>query len=211
MSTMNEFANGRKRTNCFTVKNIVSNKVIRIFTYPINPGDTRDLLTIPGVAEADIRSSLLKGELLRKLLAKEITVVCSDIDLLQFNDEQKAFLQESGIMEGLEVGQDQLADDINLDLNKLLFYVNEGPVEGFSIGYKEIIGQPFPTNVTWYSDPLNTKKIVEKIIIRNPIKMPTSITWNLFDSDGTTIIKSLTDSITYTSNVFETSRVRVIL
>lgn len=207
MSTMNEFANYKKRTTCFTVKNIVQNKIVRIFTYPINPGETRDLLTIPGVAEADIRSSLLKGELLRKLLAKEIVVVCSDIDLLQFNDEQKAFLQESGIIEGLEVAP----TTSDLDLKKLLFYVNEGPVEGFSVGYKEIIGQPFPTNVTWYSDALNTKKIVEKIIIRNPIQMPTSTTWHLYDLDGTTIIKSLTDSITYTNNVFETSRVRVIL
>lgn len=207
MSTMNEFANYKKRTTCFTVKNIVQNKTVRIFTYPISPGETRDLLTIPGVAEADIRSSLLKGELLRKLLAKEIIVVCSDIDLLQFNDEQKAFLQESGIIEGLEVAP----TSSDLDLKKLLFYVNEGPVEGFSAGYKEIIGQPFPTNVTWYSDALNTKKIVEKIIIRNPIQMPTSTTWHLFDLDGTTIIKSLTDSITYTNNVFETSRVRVIL
>jgi hypothetical protein len=208
---MNEFANEKKRTNCFIVKNIVHNKVIRIFTYPISPGESRDLLTIPGVAEADIRSSLLKGELLRKLRAKEIVVTCSDIDLLQFNDEQKAFLQESGIVKGLEIDPEQLSFTIDDDLNKLLYYVNEGPVEGFSIGYKAVVGQPFPTSVVWYQDFGNTLKIVEKLIFRNLIKMPTSITWNLYDADGTTIIKSLTDFISYTNNVFETSRARVII
>src|SRR5574338_1584724 len=50
-------------------------KVIFIFHYPINPGETRDLLAIPGVQEADIRASLLKGELRHKFL-------CGDIELV---------------------------------------------------------------------------------------------------------------------------------
>lgn len=67
------------------------------------PGETRDLLAIPGVSEADIRASLLKGEIRHKILAEDITVICSDIDLLQFNDDQKLFLQQAGIIKGLEV------------------------------------------------------------------------------------------------------------
>ena len=91
----------------FIVKNITKQKRVRVFQYPIMPGFTRDLLAIPGISEADIRHSLLKGEVLAKLIDKEIIVVDSDIDLLQFNDEQKQFLKNSGIMKGLEVTIDQ--------------------------------------------------------------------------------------------------------
>lgn len=113
MSGMDEFAPYLKKHGCFTVLNIShikgpygqkgEKKIIKIFNYPILPGETRDLLQIPGVAEADIRASLLKGELRHKILAEDIQVVCSDIDLLQFNSDQKQFLQNAGIMKGLEV------------------------------------------------------------------------------------------------------------
>lgn len=90
---------------CFVVMNIVtnSNKTIQIFNYPIPRGFLRDIIKIPGISEADIRASLLKGTLRNKLIAGEIRVVCSDIDLLQFNAEQKAFLQAGGVINGLEV------------------------------------------------------------------------------------------------------------
>jgi hypothetical protein len=94
-----------KQHGCFVVRNITPDrhKTIKIFNYPINFNQTRDLLQIPGISEADIRASLLKGELNHKLRAKDIIVECSDIDLLQFNDDQKLFLQEAGIIKGLEV------------------------------------------------------------------------------------------------------------
>jgi len=90
---------------CFIVQNIItdSNKTIRIFDYPIPVGTSRDLLRIPGVSESSIRASLLKGTLRNKLIAKEIKVICSDIDLLQFNNTQKQFLLNGGIVNGLEV------------------------------------------------------------------------------------------------------------
>lgn len=102
---MDEFAPYLKKNGCFIVRNVTPdrNKTIRIFNYPILFNTTRDLLQIPGVAEADIRASLLKGELRHKILAKDITVECSDIDLLQFNDDQKQFLLDAGIIKGLEV------------------------------------------------------------------------------------------------------------
>lgn len=107
---MNSFAPWSQNPECFIVQNITSNpgKVIRIFNYPINQGSTRDLLRIPGVAEGDIRSSLLKGELNHKLRAGEIMVLCSDIDLLQFNNIQKAFLESAGVVNGLSVSGGQL-------------------------------------------------------------------------------------------------------
>lgn len=107
---MDEFAPYLKINGCFIVQNISTQiKTIKIFNYPINYMGTRDILQIPGVAEADIRASLLKGELQHKLRAKDITVICSDIDLLQFNKAQKMFLQSGGIVNGLDVTSDQLS------------------------------------------------------------------------------------------------------
>lgn len=83
-------------------------KTISIFHYPINAGDTRDLLKIPGVQEADIRASLLKGEIRHKFLCGDIALVESNIDLLQFDDDQKKFLFDFGFSTGVEIGYDQL-------------------------------------------------------------------------------------------------------
>jgi hypothetical protein len=102
---MNDFAPHLPNYGNFTVTNIApSRKTIKIFLYPIPFGQSRNLLDIPGVAESDIRASLLKGELLHKIKAQEIVVNESDIDLLQFNLDQKSFLQSAGIVNGLEVG-----------------------------------------------------------------------------------------------------------
>lgn len=88
----------------FVVKNIApEGKRIKIFTFPIANGKERDLMTIDFVSEADIRHSLLKGELMTKLRAKEAIVTQSNINLLQFDECQKAFLQSIGIMDGLEI------------------------------------------------------------------------------------------------------------
>lgn len=100
----NDFAPFQKKNTVFVVRNITSPiKVVRIFHYPINPGDERDLLDIPGVDEADIRGSLLKGEIQHKLAAKEIIITKSDIDLLQFNTLQKTFLINNGLKIGHSV------------------------------------------------------------------------------------------------------------
>jgi hypothetical protein len=88
----------------FKVKNIAeNNKRIKIFTLPIINGGVRDLMNIPEVSEADIRHSLLKGELNIKIRCKEIIITESNIDLLQFDPCHKAFLMEAGINDGLEV------------------------------------------------------------------------------------------------------------
>jgi len=116
----NSFAPFLKQNTSFIVQNIItnSNKEVRIFQYPIPVGMQRDLLAIPGVSESDIRASLLKGELLHKLLAKEITVVYSDIDLLQFNNDQLNFLTQNGVSIGTKVTSSQMAvlrmEDIQL-------------------------------------------------------------------------------------------------
>jgi hypothetical protein len=91
----------------FIVQNITKNtpqeRTIHLFGYPIPAGKERDLLAIPVVSEADIRHSLLKGELRIKGENGEICVTRSNIDLLQFDPEQKAFLESICINNGLEI------------------------------------------------------------------------------------------------------------
>jgi len=82
------------------------NKRIKIFGLPIRNGYARDLMDIPEVSEADIRHSLLKGELNIKIRCGEIKVIESNINLLQFDECHKQFLMDAGITEGLEVETD---------------------------------------------------------------------------------------------------------
>jgi hypothetical protein len=94
----------KTRNTYFIVKNVTPyKKRVRIFNYPVEHQQTRDLLTIPEVSEADIRHALLKGQLKIKIEAGELLVVASNIDLLQFDLDQKSFLQSAGITNGLEV------------------------------------------------------------------------------------------------------------
>lgn len=89
----------------FVVKNIAAErKRVKVFNYPINNGEERDLMAIPYVSEADIRHSLLKGELYFKLKHGELFVTASNIDLLQFDNCHKSFLESVGITEGLTAG-----------------------------------------------------------------------------------------------------------
>jgi len=88
----------------FRVQNIApDDKRIKIFNLPINNGEICDLMAIPEVSEADIRHSLLKGTLNLKARAHEIIVVESTIDLLQFDECHKSFLESIGIDFGLDV------------------------------------------------------------------------------------------------------------
>lgn len=138
---MDSFAPGTRVNGCFIVQNIAPQiKTITIFTYPINYHCFRDLIQIPGVSESSIRASLLKGELRHRLRTRDITVVCSDIDLLQFNAAQKAFLEAAGIVNGLSVTgaafpylfrDDQPLIGIQNDLNRVYFVP---PPDKFLVG-----------------------------------------------------------------------------
>ncbi len=98
------------------------------------------------------------------------------------------------------------------DLRQLLYFIDEGPVEGFTGGFKEIVGSPWPSSVTWYTDATKTMKIVEKIITRSAEQAPTSIVWRLYEVDGVTVRITSTDAIvnTGTPPVFESTRTRTI-
>lgn len=213
---MNDFAPYLKMYGCFIVQNVSPQvKTIKIFNYPINYLGTRDLLQIPGVGEADIRASLLKGELNHKIRAKDITVLCSDVDLLQFNSDQKNFLINAGITNGLDImGAGGLTAAEHETLHQLIHFLGDGgPGHGFTSGAVKQTNPPgaaFPTQIVWFTDGTLTKKLVEKLITYNSNNIPTVIVWNMYDIDGVTVIESITDTMTYVNNAFETTRVRTI-
>jgi hypothetical protein len=90
-----------------------------------------------------------------------------------------------------------------------------GPFEGFASGaYRETnypLGNPFESSEIWYTDNTKAYKIVEHNIIRNPINMPISIIWKVYDVDGITVFSTVSDNIVYTNNIFEVSRTRTIV
>lgn len=92
---MNNFADGISLTN-FTIKN-VSSKRINIFGRVITPGSSVNILNMPGIYEADIKTSLSKGVLYRKLIANEIIIVSTDLDLSTLNPSLYAILSAKGI------------------------------------------------------------------------------------------------------------------
>lgn len=96
-------------------------------------------------------------------------------------------------------------------LRQLIHFISDGPAEGFASGaYKEILpaADPFPTSITWWESSSKLKKIVERLITWTGA-LPTTDQWKIYDTDGTTVLWIVTDTISYTG-VFETSRTRAI-
>jgi len=91
-------------------------------------------------------------------------------------------------------------------LRQLIHFIDDGPAEGFASGaYKETLPVgPFPTESS-----AKAKKIVELTITRNANKTPATEVWEMYDIDGSTVLATVTDTISY-SAVFETSRTRAI-
>jgi len=210
-----------KRVNTkFVVKNIApGNKCIKLFMYPINNGGTRDLLMIPTVSEADIRHSLLKGSLLIKILAGEIEVVDSNIDILQFEPQQRQFLWDAGIRIGLDCGGSgdgyQFTEE---EYNTLIQIINLADGDGYGEGvyasswkYTLPEGDPFPTQIIWYDSAVEPrKKITEKTITYDDQKRIILEDHVAYSTDGITVIAHYTDTMTYLGP-FESMRHRVMV
>lgn len=224
---MNVFAPNQPQCGQFVVRNTSpQKKTIFIFNYPINLYETRDLLKIPGIYEAEIKSSLMKGTLRRKFLNGDIELVISNIDLLQFTDCGIQYLEGYGFTTGVTIGYNQLdgyvqsllggggsLEPAHKTLRDLIHFIDEGPGDGFASGaFKEILptGSPFPTSIIWYLDIAKTKKLVEKFVTYNSSHFPIQIQWNMYDYDGVTLIHTIIDDFTY-SSAFESSRVRTII
>jgi hypothetical protein len=116
----------------------------------------------------------------------------------------------------LRTGGSGLTEEAHKTLRQLIHFIDDGPAEGFTSGaYKETLpsGDPFPTSIIWWESSSKLKKIVEKTITRSgggaTNVTPTPVVWKMYDTDGSTVLCTVTDAISY-SGVFETSRTRTI-
>lgn len=103
-----------------------------------------------------------------------------------------------------------LTADAHKILRQLIHFIDEGPAEGFtSDAYKEVTGLRFPTSIVWWESSSKSKKIVEQNITWTGV-LPTTVEWKVYDTDGSTVLATVTDTITYTGR-FEQSRTRSIV
>jgi len=120
----------------------------------------------------------------------------------------------STVVVDLTAGGSGISEGAHKTLRQLIHFIDEGPAEGFVSGaFKEIVGGLFPTSVIWYDDATKAKKLVEKVIARSgggaTNLKPTPIVWKVYDTDGSTVLATVSDAIAY-SGVLEVSRVRTI-
>ena len=96
-------------------------------------------------------------------------------------------------------------------LRQLIHFINDGPAEGFASGaYKETLptGNLFPTSEIWYTSSAKTSKIVELQTTWTGILI-TQEKWKIYDTDGSTVLWTITDAISY-SGIVESNRTRTI-
>lgn len=100
-----------------------------------------------------------------------------------------------------------LTADQHKALLQLIHFIDEGPAEGFTTGAtKTVTGTVFPTKELWKR--ADATKLVETNVTWTGA-LPTTIEWKVYDTDGSTVLATVTDTITY-SGVFETGRTRAI-
>lgn len=111
---------------------------------------------------------------------------------------------EEGNLTGLSSG---ISTTTHRTLLQLIHFIDEGPAEGFTSGAtRTTTGTTFPSQILWKR--ADTTKLVEKNITYTGA-FPTTIEWKIYDVDGSTVLATVTDAITY-SGAFETSRTRTI-
>lgn len=92
-------------------------------------------------------------------------------------------------------------------LLQLIHFLEDGPANGFVSGAtRAITGTVFPTQILWRR--ADTTKLVERNLTWSGPRVTTD-EWKIYAADGTTVLATVTDTITY-SGAFETSRTRAI-
>ena len=100
----------------FVIKN-VTNKTIKIFGFKIAQNRSIDLMSLSYISEADIKHSLLKGDLQNKINLGEIEVTESNINLVQYNTNFIRYMQSAGLSTGLrDSGPDEMIITNLIDL-----------------------------------------------------------------------------------------------
>lgn len=108
-------------------------------------------------------------------------------------------------------GAGGLTESAHKALRQLIHFIDDGPAEGFASGsFRETTGTVFPTLEVWYvvgSTP-PAGKIVELATTWSGAKITQEV-WKMYDTDGSTVLVTVTDAISY-SGLFETTRTRTV-
>jgi hypothetical protein len=141
---------------------------------------------------------------------------------LQLTDEGQdpstvgAIVNNGGVLKGRDsVGIFDLRSGAGLSaaahkaLRDLIHFIDGGPADGFTSGmFSVVTGTVFPASETWYvagaAPPAG--KIVELTVTWTGV-VPTTKVWTMYDTDGSTVLVTLTEGISY-SGIFETGRAR---
>lgn len=117
---------------------------------------------------------------------------------------------EEGVVKGLTGSG--ISESAHRTLRQLIHFIDEGPAEGFVSGafHETLPATPFPTSFIWWTSAAKTHKIVELTLTLNANKTPATEEWKMYDTDGTTVLVTVTDTISY-SGIFETTRTRAIV
>ena len=111
----------------------------------------------------------------------------------------------------LGTGGTGISETTHRTIRQLIHFIDEGPAGGFASGaYREQLpsGSIFPTSVIWWESSSKLKKIVERTLTWTGVNVTTSV-WEIYDTDGSSVLATVSDSISYTG-VVETNRTRTI-
>lgn len=159
---------------------------------------------VPDQDAADVRGVYIQND------------TSNDTSVLVSRDASNNLTFKDGVVSGTKT----LTDLLNLSaltaathqaLRQLIHFIDNGPANGFASGaYRENLpaADPFVTSVTWYDDNTKVKKLVEKLITYTGV-LATTVQWKMYDTDGSTVLATVTDAITY-SGIFESNRTRTI-
>lgn len=143
--------------------------------------------------------------------AKKVGFNSTGLTVTNANNVQDAIFDLAQEVESSSSGGG-FTDGQHSAVRQLIHFIDEGPAEGFLTGaFKEILpaGNPFPTQMIWWTSSAKTSKIVDKTIVYNSNKTVDSVTWQIYLADGTTVAGTIADAISY-SGVFEANRTRAI-
>jgi hypothetical protein len=108
----------------------------------------------------------------------------------------------------LRTGGSGLTEAQHKTLLQLIHFIDDGPADGFTTGAtRTTTGTAFPSQILWRR--ADATKLVEKNLTYTGA-FPTTIEWKIYAADGTTVLATVTDTISY-SGAFETGRTRAIV
>lgn len=144
----------------------------------------------------------------------KVVVIYREDNKLYFEDTDHSGVDRVCLGDLSEVAGGGITASQHKALRHAIHFLPDGPGDGFSSGaFKEVIGGIFPTNITWYASSSKAEKVFEKVITRSgggaTVVAPTPIVYKMYDSDGSTVLVTITDDIVY-SSIFEVSRTRII-